>query len=162
VILTFNWAEHVSAAHKLDQKLDPIIAKSSEGFIFKIELQVQIHIHDTRAPRVISIVGTISNLVEALSHSQVPFMPRILVAGAGGRGLPEALAASLVGKIDRETALAEAATDPTVAKPEASWAVLRTSALRWGYSRGPRLMLFTFTATRRRARSSNHPARGGA
>ena len=62
-------------------------------------------------------------VAEALSHSQVPFRPRILVTGAGGGGLLEALAASLVGKIDGETALAEAATDPAVAQPEASGAV---------------------------------------
>jgi hypothetical protein len=33
-ILTLNWAERVSAAHKLDAKLESIVAKSSEGFVF--------------------------------------------------------------------------------------------------------------------------------
>ena len=35
-ILTLNWADRVSAAHNLDAKLEQIVAKSSEGFIFKI------------------------------------------------------------------------------------------------------------------------------
>ena len=38
--------------------LEPIVAKSREGFVFRIDLQVQIHVPDTTAPRVISMVGT--------------------------------------------------------------------------------------------------------
>jgi hypothetical protein len=34
------------------------VAKSKEGFVFKIDLQVQIHVPDSKAPRVISMVGT--------------------------------------------------------------------------------------------------------
>jgi len=70
-ILTLNWADAVSQAHKLDANLKPIDAKSCEGFIFKIDLQVQIHIPDTLAPRVISIVGTISNLVNEVLQAAV-------------------------------------------------------------------------------------------
>jgi regulator of protease activity HflC (stomatin/prohibitin superfamily) len=70
-ILTLNWAEAVSQAHKLDANLKPIDAKSCEGFIFKIDLQVQIHIPDTLAPKVISIVGTISNLVNEVLQAAV-------------------------------------------------------------------------------------------
>ena len=70
-ILTLNWADAVSQAHKLDANLKPIDAKSCEGFIFKIDLQVQIHIPDTMAPRVISIVGTISNLVNEVLQAAV-------------------------------------------------------------------------------------------
>jgi len=70
-ILTLNWADAVSQAHKLDANLRPIDAKSCEGFIFKIDLQVQIHIPDTLAPRVISIVGTISNLVNEVLQAAV-------------------------------------------------------------------------------------------
>jgi hypothetical protein len=66
-ILTLNWADAVSQAHNLDAQLQQIVAKSSEGFVFKIDLQVQIHVPDTNAPRVISMVGTMMNLVnEAL------------------------------------------------------------------------------------------------
>ncbi|HXL18749.1 MAG TPA: hypothetical protein VN961_14650, partial [Streptosporangiaceae bacterium] len=41
-ILTLNWAEANSVAHNLDAQLSPIEGKSREGFIFKIDLQVQI------------------------------------------------------------------------------------------------------------------------
>jgi regulator of protease activity HflC (stomatin/prohibitin superfamily) len=70
-ILTLNWAERVSAAHHLDAKLETITAKSAEGFVFRIDLQVQIHVPDTRAPRVISTVGTINNLVDEVLQAAV-------------------------------------------------------------------------------------------
>jgi regulator of protease activity HflC (stomatin/prohibitin superfamily) len=70
-ILTLNWADRVSSAHELDRKLEQIVAKSSEGFIFKIDLQVQIHVADTNAPRVISTVGTMRNLVEEVLQAAV-------------------------------------------------------------------------------------------
>lgn len=70
-ILTLNWADRVSSAHNLDSKLEQIVAKSSEGFVFKIDLQVQIHVPDTNAPRVISTVGTMRNLVEEVLQAAV-------------------------------------------------------------------------------------------
>jgi len=70
-ILTLNWAEAVSEAHRLDVNLMPIVAKSREGFVFRIDLQVQIHIPDTLAPRVISIVGTMRNLVSEVLQAAV-------------------------------------------------------------------------------------------
>lgn len=70
-ILTLNWAEAVSQAHNLDRNLSQIIAKSREGFVFKIDLQVQIHVPDTQAPKVISIVGTMSNLVNEVLQAAV-------------------------------------------------------------------------------------------
>ncbi|MBI5525484.1 MAG: hypothetical protein HY897_04055 [Deltaproteobacteria bacterium] len=70
-ILTLNWAQQVSKAHDLDKELSPIEAKSCEGFEFKIDLQVQIHVPDTKAPRVISIVGTMRNLVNEVLQGAV-------------------------------------------------------------------------------------------
>ena len=70
-ILTLNWSENVSTAHSLDANLKPIEGKSREGFIFRIELQVQIHVPDTRAPKVISMVGTMLNLVNEVLQSAV-------------------------------------------------------------------------------------------
>ncbi|HEY3379868.1 MAG TPA: SPFH domain-containing protein [Armatimonadota bacterium] len=70
-ILTLNWAEASSTAHNLDARLQPIEAKSSEGFIFKFDLQVQIHVPDTKAPRVISAVGTMHNLVNEVLQAAV-------------------------------------------------------------------------------------------
>ncbi len=70
-ILTLNWAEAVSEAHHLDRQLQAIVAKSNEGFVFKIDLQVQIHVPDTKAPRVISMVGSMRNLVNEVLQAAV-------------------------------------------------------------------------------------------
>ena len=70
-ILTLNWANVNSEAHDLDKQLSPISAKSKEAFDFSIDLQVQIHVPDTMAPKVISMVGTIANLVNEVLQSAV-------------------------------------------------------------------------------------------
>jgi hypothetical protein len=70
-ILTLNWADASSEAHNLDKQLQQIVAKSSEGFVFRIDLQVQIHVPDTQAPRVISMVGTMFNLVNEVLQAAV-------------------------------------------------------------------------------------------
>jgi hypothetical protein len=70
-IITLNWADVVSQAHNLDAQLKQIEAKSSEGFPFAIDLQVQIHIPDTQAPYVISMVGSVPNLVNEVLQAAV-------------------------------------------------------------------------------------------
>jgi uncharacterized membrane protein YqiK len=70
-ILTLNWANAASQAHDLDARLEPIVGKSREGFIFTIDLHVQIHVSDTKAPKVISMVGTMLNLVSEVLQSAV-------------------------------------------------------------------------------------------
>jgi regulator of protease activity HflC (stomatin/prohibitin superfamily) len=70
-ILTLNWAEANSVAHNLDAQLSPIEGKSREGFVFKIDLQVQIHVPDTKAPKVISMVGSMQNLVNEVLQAAV-------------------------------------------------------------------------------------------
>ena len=70
-ILTLNWSHATSEAHSLDARLAPIDAKSKEAFTFSIDLQVQIHVPDTRAPKVISMVGTMANLVNEVLQSAV-------------------------------------------------------------------------------------------
>lgn len=70
-ILTLNWADAISQAHNLDRQLQQIVAKSREGFIFSIDLQVQIHVADTKAPKVISMVGTMQNLVNEVLQAAV-------------------------------------------------------------------------------------------
>ncbi|HTK60121.1 MAG TPA: SPFH domain-containing protein [Candidatus Baltobacteraceae bacterium] len=70
-ILTLNWATAVSQAHNLDAHLSQIVARSKEGFESKIDLQVQIHVPDTVAPRVISMVGTMKNLVNEVLQAAV-------------------------------------------------------------------------------------------
>lgn len=71
LILTLNWADVISEAHRLDARLASIEAKSREGFIFTLDLQVQIHVPDTRAPKVISSVGTMQNLVDEVLQAVV-------------------------------------------------------------------------------------------
>ncbi|MGA2091258.1 MAG: SPFH domain-containing protein [Endomicrobiales bacterium] len=70
-ILTLNWSDATSKAHNLDANLKQIDAKSCEGFIFAIDLQVQIHVPDTQASRVISMVGTMLNLVNEVLQAAV-------------------------------------------------------------------------------------------
>ena len=70
-ILTLNWAEAASQAHNLDKHLKQIVAKSKEGFIFSMDLQVQIHVSDKLAPKVISMVGTMQNLVNEVLQAVV-------------------------------------------------------------------------------------------
>jgi len=70
-ILTLNWATATSQAHQLDSKLSQIEGKSREGFVFGIDLQVQIHVPDTLAPRVISMVGSMIALVDEVLQSAV-------------------------------------------------------------------------------------------
>lgn len=70
-ILTLYWADGINAAGSLDSQLKTILAKSKDGFEFKIELQVQIHVSDVRAPRVISMVGSVQNLVNEVLQSAV-------------------------------------------------------------------------------------------
>lgn len=70
-ILTLNWSTATSEAHNLDARLSPIDAKSKEAFTFSIDLQVQIHVPDTKAPKVISMVGTMQNLVNEVLQSAV-------------------------------------------------------------------------------------------
>ncbi len=70
-ILKLDWAENVTGAHGLDAALQPIIAKSKEGFVFEIDLQVLIHVPDTKAPKVISMVGTMKNLVNEVLQAAV-------------------------------------------------------------------------------------------
>ena len=69
-ILTLNWADATSEAHDLDAQLSSIVGKSREGFVFQIDLQVQIHVPDTKAPKVISMVGTMRNLVSEVLQSR--------------------------------------------------------------------------------------------
>jgi hypothetical protein len=70
-ILTLNWGEANSKAHNLDKSLSTIAAKSQEGFEFSIDLQVQIHVSDVMAPRVISRVGSMENLINEVLQAAV-------------------------------------------------------------------------------------------
>src|SRR5947199_9009804 len=71
LILTLYWAVANSVAHTLEAQLSPTEGKSREGFIFKSDLQVQIHVPDTKAPKVISMVGSMQNLVNEVLQAAV-------------------------------------------------------------------------------------------
>jgi len=61
--IVLNWATRVEQ-HKYDEKLAPITVRSKDGFSFTIEVSQIIHIGMKQAPRVISRVGSMQNLVD--------------------------------------------------------------------------------------------------
>jgi regulator of protease activity HflC (stomatin/prohibitin superfamily) len=80
-ILKLDWAKNVTGAHGLDAHLEPIVAKSNEGFVFSIDLQVLIHVPDTKAPRVISMVSSMENLVNEVLQAAVGNLFRDKIGG---------------------------------------------------------------------------------
>jgi uncharacterized membrane protein YqiK len=61
--IVLNWAGRVEA-HKYDEKLSPITVRSKDGFSFTLDVSQIIHIGMKQAPRVISRVGSMQNLVD--------------------------------------------------------------------------------------------------
>jgi uncharacterized membrane protein YqiK len=61
--IVLNWAGRVEQ-HKYDEKLSPITVRSKDGFSFTIDVSQIIHIGMKQAPRVISRVGSMQNLVD--------------------------------------------------------------------------------------------------
>lgn len=61
--IVLNWATSRSEAHKLDEKLSTITVRSSDGFTFNLDVSQIINIGATKAPWVISRVGSVRNLV---------------------------------------------------------------------------------------------------
>jgi uncharacterized membrane protein YqiK len=61
--IVLNWATARSEAHKLDEKLSTITVRSKDGFTFNLDVSQIINIGATRAPWVISRVGSVRNLV---------------------------------------------------------------------------------------------------
>ncbi|MEW6430797.1 MAG: SPFH domain-containing protein [Myxococcota bacterium] len=61
--IVLNWASRVEQ-HKYDEKLAPITVRSKDGFSFTIDVSQIIHIGMKQAPRVISRVGSMQNLVD--------------------------------------------------------------------------------------------------
>lgn len=70
-IITLTWVKGIEGTHGLDKGLGPIVAKSKEGFEFTLDLQVQIHVSDVKAPIVISMVGSMANLVNEVLQAAV-------------------------------------------------------------------------------------------
>jgi uncharacterized membrane protein YqiK len=61
--IVLNWAQRTEA-HKYDEKLNPINVRSQDGFGFSLDVSQIIHIGMKNAPRVISRVGSMQNLVD--------------------------------------------------------------------------------------------------
>lgn len=61
--IVLNWATRVET-HKYDEKLAPITVRSKDGFSFTLDVSQIIHIGMKQAPRVISRVGSMQNLVD--------------------------------------------------------------------------------------------------
>jgi len=61
--IVLNWASARTEAHKLDEKLSTINVRSKDGFTFSLDVSQIINIGATRAPWVISRVGSVRNLV---------------------------------------------------------------------------------------------------
>ncbi|MDX2151941.1 MAG: SPFH domain-containing protein [Bryobacteraceae bacterium] len=61
--IVLNWANARTEAHKLDEKLSTISVRSRDGFTFNLDVSQIINIGATKAPWVISRVGSVRNLV---------------------------------------------------------------------------------------------------
>jgi uncharacterized membrane protein YqiK len=61
--IVLNWAQRTEA-HGYDQRLSPITVRSKDGFAFSLDVSQIIHIGMKNAPRVISRVGSMQNLVD--------------------------------------------------------------------------------------------------
>lgn len=61
--IVLNWASRTEA-HKYDVHLSPITVRSKDGFAFNLDVAQIIHIGAVDAPKVISRVGSVQNLVD--------------------------------------------------------------------------------------------------
>ena len=61
--IVLNWAERTEA-HAYDNNLSSILVRSKDGFSFSLDVAQVIHIGAKNAPRVISRVGSMQNLVD--------------------------------------------------------------------------------------------------
>ena len=61
--IVLNWANRTEA-HQYDQRLSSILVRSKDGFSFSLDVSQIIHIGMRNAPRVISRVGSMQNLVD--------------------------------------------------------------------------------------------------
>lgn len=61
--IVLNWACRTEA-HKFDEKLNPITVRSKDGFSYNLDVSQIIHVAAPDAPKVISRVGSMKNLVD--------------------------------------------------------------------------------------------------
>jgi uncharacterized membrane protein YqiK len=61
--IVLNWAAARTESHKLDEALSTITVRSQDGFMFNLDVSQIINIGATKAPWVISRMGSVKNLV---------------------------------------------------------------------------------------------------
>lgn len=61
--IVLNWANRTEA-HNYDAKLNSITVRSKDGFSFNLDVAQIIHVGALDAPKVISRVGSVQNLVD--------------------------------------------------------------------------------------------------
>jgi uncharacterized membrane protein YqiK len=61
--IVLNWANRTES-HKFDEKLQSITVRSKDGFAFNLDVSQIIHVGALDAPKVISRVGSMQNLVD--------------------------------------------------------------------------------------------------
>jgi uncharacterized membrane protein YqiK len=61
--IVLNWASRTES-HRYDAQLSPITVRSKDGFAFNLDVSQIIHIGAPEAPKVISRVGSVQNLVD--------------------------------------------------------------------------------------------------
>jgi uncharacterized membrane protein YqiK len=61
--IVLNWASRTES-HRYDAQLSPITVRSEDGFAFNLDVSQIIHIGAPEAPKVISRVGSVQNLVD--------------------------------------------------------------------------------------------------
>ena len=61
--IVLNWASRTES-HKYDEKLQQVTVRSMDGFAFQLDVSQIIHVGMKNAPRVISRVGSMQNLVD--------------------------------------------------------------------------------------------------
>jgi uncharacterized membrane protein YqiK len=61
--IVLNWANR-SESHKYDEKLSSVTVRSKDGFSFTLDVSQIIHVPANEAPKVISRVGSMQNLVD--------------------------------------------------------------------------------------------------
>ncbi len=93
--IVLNWATRTEA-HHYDEKLSSITVRSRDGFAFNLDVSQIIHVGALDAPKVISRVGSMQNLVD---HGLQPIVGNYFRnSGAGLHGAGFFLARGASGK----------------------------------------------------------------
>jgi len=137
--IVLNWASRTEA-HNYDAKLSSITVRSRDGFAFNLDVAQIIHVGALDAPKVISRVGSMQNLVDhvlqpivgnyfrnsAQDHTVLDFLSaRSERQVEAARHIREALAAydvqaidTLIGDINPPAALMQTQTDRKIAEEQ--------------------------------------------